>query len=398
MKNTDSQKIKVLHLPRWYPNRYDPMPGLFIQRHAEAVAKHCDVGVVYVHAVENAGQTQRFELQMEQINEVLTAKVYYKNPCKNFFLVGKLIKLYRFYKANKIGIKAITTELERVDLIHVHILTRLGVIALFNKVFRNTPYVISEHWSRYLPLTNQFKGGFRKWVTRLVVKNASAVTTVTQNLADAMQNQGLRNLNYKVLANVVTDDFLKFKQNEKTEVAKTTFIHVSCFEDKSKNISGLLHVILSLSKKRNDFVFKLVGDGMDFEFLKKYAIDLGLDNKTVEFTGLLEGKELVKQMAASSVMVVFSNYENFPVVINESFALGIPVIATKVGGIPEFVNDDNGRLLETGNQIELENLLLSYLEGELEFDRKMIMRKARNEFSPNEIGNEIYDLYRKALI
>ncbi len=262
-------------------------------------------------------------------------------------MIGKLIKVYRFYKANKIGIRAIKTELEGIDLIHVHILTRLGVIALFNKVFRNIPYVISEHWSRYLPLTNEFKGGFRKWVTRIVVKHASAVTTVTQNLADAMQNHGLKNPNYKVLANVVTDDFLKSPKNKNLEGAKTTFIHVSCFEDKSKNISGLLHVILSLSKKRSDFVFRLVGDGMDFEIMKQYAIDLGLDNKTIEFTGLLEGKELVNQMAAADVMVVFSNYENFPVVINESFALGIPVMATRVGGIPEFVNDTERKIVRS---------------------------------------------------
>jgi glycosyltransferase involved in cell wall biosynthesis len=136
---------------------------------------------------------------------------------------------------------------------------------------------------------------------------------------------------------------------------------------------------------------------MDFEFLKQYAIDLGLDNKTVEFIGLLEGKELVNQMATADVMVVFSNYENFPVVINESFALGIPVIATRVGGIPEFVNKKNGILLEAGNQIELENLLSSYLDGELQFDGKMIMKKARQQFSPDEIGKEMYNLYLKAL-
>jgi glycosyltransferase involved in cell wall biosynthesis len=397
MKNTDSQNIKVLHLSRWYPNRYDPMPGLFIQRHAEAVSKYCDVGVVYVHAVECAEQTQRFELQLEELNGVPTARVYYKNPCKNFFLIGKFIKVYRFYKANKIGIRAIKAELEGIDLIHVHILTRLGVIALFNKFFRNIPYIISEHWSRYLPLTDEFKGGFRKWVTRIVVKHASAVTTVTQNLADAMQNHGLKNPNYKVLANVVTVDFLKVPTKERLGSAKTTFIHVSCFEDKSKNISGLLHVILSLSKKRNDFIFKLVGDGMDFEFLKQYALDLGLDSKMIDFTGLLEGKELVNHMATSNVMVVFSNYENFPVVINESFALGIPVIATRVGGIPEFVNDGNGRLIEAGDQVELENLLNSYLDGKLQFDRGMIKKKARQQFSPNEIGKELYDLYLKVL-
>ena len=95
-------------------------------------------------------------------------------------------------------------------------------------------------------------------------------------------------------------------------------------------------------------------------------------------------------------MVVFSNYENFPVVINESFALGIPVIATRVGGIPEFINEANGRLLEAGDQNELEKLLNNYLAGQLQFDRDKIMASARKQFSSEGIGMELYQLYKKA--
>ena len=47
-----NNRLKVLNLVRWYPNRYDPMPGLFIQRHAEAEANCCDAGVVYTHIVD----------------------------------------------------------------------------------------------------------------------------------------------------------------------------------------------------------------------------------------------------------------------------------------------------------------------------------------------------------
>jgi glycosyltransferase involved in cell wall biosynthesis len=136
---------------------------------------------------------------------------------------------------------------------------------------------------------------------------------------------------------------------------------------------------------------------MDFDFLKNYAKDLGIPDKAIEFTGLLEGEELVKQMARADMMVVFSNYENFPVVINESFALGIPVIATKVGGIPEYINDTNGRLLEAGDQEGLENLLINYLDGELKFDKKKIMASAQSQFSAEEVGDELFQLYREAI-
>ena len=385
---------KILYLARWYPNRYDPMPGLFIQRHAEAANRFCRVGVVYTHVVD-VEKVKGFDLDLSMIDGVPTAKVYYSNSKINIPLVSPIIKAIRFFHANKLGIKKINEELEGFNLIHVHVLTRLGIIALWYKWFKGIPYVISEHWSRYLPLTGDFKGGLRKLLTRIVVKNASVVTTVTQNLANAMQSYGLKNANYKVLANVVTDDFLKYQIGKKSQKRKVTFIHVSCFEDKSKNISGLLRVIKSLALERSDFKFILVGEGMDFDSLKNYSREIGLGTVVVDFTGLLEGKALVKEMAEADLMVVFSNYENFPVVINESFVLGVPVIATSVGGIPEFVNDNNGRLIAAGDEKALERLLNAYLNKKLKFNNQKIRTESLNAYSPDTIGEELCNIYTK---
>jgi len=387
---------KILFLARWYPNRYDPMPGLFIQRHAEAVSLFCKVGVVYTQVVDNE-KINGYETDFEIINSVPTVRVYYNNSKSNIPVFSPMFKVFRFIIANFKGIKKIRKEMAGFDIIHVHVLTRLGIIALWYKWTRGLPFLISEHWSRYLPLTGDFKGGIRKWITRLVVKRASVVTTVTENLANAMKAHGLINSNYRVLANVVTDNFLNFSGYEIAKKNKTTFIHVSCFEDKSKNISGLLHVIKSLAEKRSDFIFKLVGEGIDFDFLKQYAIDVGLTEDSVIFTGLLEGSALVEEMAAAELMVIFSNYENFPVVINESFVLGVPVIATRVGGIPEFVNDNNGRLISVGDEQMLEKLLVNYLDGKLTFDREKIRSNSKEIFSPETIGKELYTLYKESI-
>ena len=277
MKTQPPKNIKVLYLARWYPNRYDPMPGLFIQRHAESAAKYCKVGVVYTHNF-NDKSGEIYDTEFGTINGVPTAKVYYKNPqCKIPGLNG-LTKAFRFVKANFIGIKKIKKELGGFDLVHVHILTRLGIIAMFYKVFCNKPFIITEHWSRYLPVTRTYGGAFRKMITEWVVKNAALVTTVTRNLANAMQNQGLKNKNYKVLANVVKEDFYQAEMKNSLK-DKKVLLHVSCFEDKSKNISGMLRVVSSLSKKRSDFVLKLVGDGMDFQAMKDYAKRLEIPEK-----------------------------------------------------------------------------------------------------------------------
>lgn len=371
------------------------MPGLFIQRHAEAVATHCRVGVVYTHLVDEPSE-KKYEMDLSLVSGIPTARIYYHNPAYRIPLISPLIKSIRFFKANRIGIRAIRDELEGIDLIHVNILTRLGVIALWYKIFKNIPYVVSEHWSRYLPLTGNFKGFFRKRITKWVVKKAAAVTTVTQNLANAMKEHGLKNDSYVVLPNVVDSKFLTADRTRKRK-DKTCFVHVSCFEDKSKNISGLLRVIKSLALERNDFIFKLIGDGIDFEPIKKYSEGLGLDHYRVIFTGLLEGKKLVNEMAGADLLVMFSNYENFPVVINESFVLGIPVAATGVGGIPEFVDKRNGMLVEAGDEKALENVLRSFLNRKYNFNRKLIKKAATEAYSSETVGSQLFEIYKKAV-
>ncbi|HEY9115395.1 MAG TPA: glycosyltransferase [Bacteroidales bacterium] len=395
MTKKTEKKIKVLYLARWYPNRFDPMPGLFIQRHAEAAAKYCQVGVVYTHD-KNDKPGKLFDAEFSVVNGIPTAKVYYNNPKHNIPFISNLIKACRFLKANFIGIKKISKEMGGFDLVHVHILTRLGVIALFYKIFQNKPYIITEHWSRYLPVTGTYSGFFRKLATKWVVKNAAVVTTVTQNLAIAMQNRGLKNKNYRVLANVVDEQFYLADIN-KTHKVQKTLIHVSCFEDRSKNITGMLRAISSLSKKRNDFILKLVGDGMDFQAMKDYANKLDISSERLVFTGLLEGKSLVKEMSMADLLLVFSNYENFPVVINESFVLGIPVLATRVGGIPEFVNENNGMLVNSGDETAFEKALNDFLDNKLHFNNSQIQQDSKRAFSPETIGEELKNIYKNVL-
>lgn len=397
MKRQKINKISVLFLARWYPNRYDPMPGLFIQRHAEALSSHCKVGVVYVHSLDKEKIPGVYQTDFKIEEGVHTLRVYYNQPSFKIPFITQAIKFFRFYRANFIGIKKIKKEQGGFDLLHIHILTRLGLIALFYKWFKNKPYLISEHWSRYLDLTGDFSGTFRKWITKIVVKNAAIVTTVTQNLANAMKNHGLINKNYHVLANVVDKKFFQHPSVYHKENSRTVFINVTCFENKSKNISGLLRVIKSLSEKREDFIFKLVGEGMDYNELHDLAKELDIINKYAVFTGLLEGHALVNEMANADLMVVFSNYENLPVVINESFVLGVPVISTNVGGIPEIINETNGILIEREDEQELEETLNNFLDNKLHFDKDNIVNFARDQFSSETIGLEIFNLYKTVI-
>lgn len=389
-------RLKILNLCRWYPNRFDPMPGLFIQRHAEAVAFYSDVSVIYTHIVSHEYLDQTYEIDFEEKNGVRTAKVYYKAPQVKIPIWTQIIKIQRFLRANERGIKAVSGTVRDFDVVHVHVLTRLGIIALYLKWKYGTPFVITEHWTRYLDLTQRFKGLFRKWMTRMVVKRAALVTAVSMDLIKAMQGHGLKNKDYRLVDNVVDPVFFDMPFSGRNTVV-SEFVHVSCFTDEQKNISGLLRVVKSLSEKRSDFHFTFVGNGEDFEILRKEAVRLKIPVEQITFTGLLEGKPLTETMARADALVLFSNYENMPVVINESFVLGIPVFSTNVGGIAEMINDQNGFLVPKGDEKGLVNALNDFLDKKLTFESDKIREIARERFSQETIGKDLLKIYQLAL-
>jgi glycosyltransferase involved in cell wall biosynthesis len=374
--------MHIVFLPRWYPNRYDPMPGLFIRRHAEAASVHCVISVVYVHAAGD--DCKGYEIAETSEPNLYTVTVYY--PGSKY----KVLSMWRFLRSNFMGIKRISRCNGLPDIVHVHVLTRLALVAWWLKLRFGIPYLVTEHWSRYIDSRKEFKGFARKCLTRFLVRRAAMVTTVTRNLAVAMRGHGLANHNYRILPNVV--DTAMFKPAFPKLNKPKRMIHISCFEDRSKNISGLLRTLYQLSLTRTDFECVMVGDGADFAPMKALAGVLGLEH-LVRFTGLLQGKELAATLASADFLVLFSNYENLPVVIPEAMACGLPVVATKVGGIAEIVNEHNGLLIEPRDEAKL-NIALSWMLDNVDkFEPEVLRKPVVENNSPEAVGLLLHEWY-----
>jgi len=381
---------KILFLARWYPDRYDPMMGLFIKRHAEVAAGFAEVAVLYLRVAPDKPIGTEIDHQLE--NGVVTTLVYYgtKSILPSFIL--KRITGFLFAIAFIKSYRFLLDSWGKPDIIHVNILTRLGLLALCLRKFQGIKYVITEHWSRYLPVTGTYEGFLRKFITKVVVRNAEAVSTVSENLSEAMQSHGLANKHFMVLPNVVdTEDYIPVLTGSKNK--KKRFLHISCFEDRSKNISGLLRAISKLAKLRDDFECILVGEGIDLEKMKSLSAELGLSESQVRFTGLLEGAKVVEAYQSADFMVMFSNYENMPVVISETLSCGLPVVATSVGGIPEYINHTNGKLVAAHDEVALLEAINFMLDHSSDFDKQKIRQNAVDIFSKQAVSQKLKDLY-----
>jgi glycosyltransferase involved in cell wall biosynthesis len=110
-----------------------------------------------------------------------------------------------------------------------------------------------------------------------------------------------------------------------------------------------LGVLLRALAEVPEATLTLVGDGAERAPLEALAAQLGLERR-VRFLGARPRAEVLGLMAAADAVVLTSAWENFPHGLVEALAMGTPVVATRVGGVPEIVADgENGLLAEPGN-------------------------------------------------
>lgn len=384
--------LKILFLPRWYPHRHDPMSGLFIQRQAEALAKWHHVVVLYVRG--DPGCPGEFEIEFAEEEGITVIRVHYRIPDKVIPLLSTIRSLVNFYRAHFRGLELL--EGFSPDIVHSHVLTRVPLVGFILARRFRVPHVISEHWSRYLKGNDTFRGWVRKQTARLVVRKAAAIVPVSSILELAMRRYHLDNPKYTVIPNVV--DFPVIAVNiDRSQTPERQFIHISCFDNHSKNIAGLIGVVARLSEKRSDFHCLLVGDGPDMAGMKTLAVQSGVMGKYVFFPGLLDRQVIEDLLNCSDFSVLPSRYETFGTVIIESLACGTPVISTATGIASEVISDKNGIIVPVDDDMALMNAIDRMLDHCDSYNREEVRASIGNKFTSDAVGKQLNKLYSEIL-
>jgi glycosyltransferase involved in cell wall biosynthesis len=371
--------LHVLFLPSWYPSPYNPTLGNFVQRHAEAVNTFCTVTVLAIFSDKDLKET---ELVDSIVNGVRTITVHY---LKN--------NSFSSWKAYRLGWKYIYREFGKPDLIHVHIAYPAGVFALWVKIFYKIPFVVSEHWSAYLPFNRHKLSRIANWMSKRIFRKASCIMPVSQSLQDAINKDFAPSGSFQIVPNVV-DTSLFYPADNKPVKNKTQLLHVSTLDEEAKNIFGLFRVISNLADTRKDFELHIINE-YPSKVHEDYAGQLGLLNKLVFFHGSMERQQVAEWMRQSDAFVLFSNYESLPVVLIECLSSGLPVIATRVGGIPDHILNDFGILVEPKDETALVNALTHMLDHYKEYDAAGMRAYAIKHFSNDVVGEAFSNIYKQ---
>lgn len=372
--------MKILFLSSWFPNKLEPTNGNFVQRHAEAVAMKHDVEIL--HTIGDFNQKKTYIFDDKVINGIRTLVIYYKNsnnPIQNFI---------RRMKAYKLGF----AKMQKPDLVHANVLHNNMLFTVYLKKKFKIPFVVTEHWTA-LQHQNLSKTSEKiKRIAKYIAKNASYILPVSENLLSSLRSIGIET-QMKVISNVVNTEIFDIKQGEGSKTVK--FLHVSSLIPR-KRPDQIIEMIHKLKQNGHNVSLEIGGDG-DTETLINLVEKLNAESYISVFDEISYA-EVARKMQASDCFILFSDNETQGCVILESYACGKPVIATAVGGVPEFVKPGLGVLIEKANESQLYQEMENFVDQKTNFQKPENLRQfVLDNFSKESICRQFTEIYNIVL-
>lgn len=212
------------------------------------------------------------------------------------------------------------------------------------------------------------------------------------------EKYGITFSNSSVIYNAVHVDEIKKKAEEYNvdygKLKKPIFCSIGRLHSR-KGYEILVNVHARLINENYIHSIVIVGDGEEMDRLKKQIIAL-----KVEKTFKLLGTKLnpYPYLKAADYFVLPTKSEAYPLVINEALALEKPIISTRVGGIPEMINNNINGLLVNCNEEEIYQGMKKFIQNsKFVDDIKRNLEKPEEKFNPDSIYKEVEELFLQLL-
>jgi len=276
---------------------------------------------------------------------------------------------------------------------HVHGLLELLTSPLYQKadiVHTSVPLAF-RLWKKPVVLTIKGEYSIEKTIWQplypAAIRKANIVTTPSYflkerlNLKDAI-----------VIPNTIFPEQFRVVKHTDKDVVNLVTVTKFHFKDKARGVLDILEILSSLPREVHKHInYSVVGGG---PYLGQVIREAKRCEVNVKFYGILQDSRQVLQ--GSNIFIYYSHHDNFPNVILEAMACGLPVITNDVGAVSEIIENEKDGFIATNHD--------SY--GEYLFDlinnlnlRAKVGQKARkaveSKFSWENVIDQYIDIYRK---
>lgn len=228
-----------------------------------------------------------------------------------------------------------------------------------------------------------------KYYIRLVLNMANSIVVLSNYWCKYIQSLTMTPL--KIINNFVLDSFREDRMASERHQWNILFLGML---DKSKGVYDLLEVFSKMNHRFPEARLVCGGDG-EIDKVRNTVAELGA-NDIIELPGWVSGTQKDALMHRCGIFVLPSYKEGLPMSIIEAMSHSMAVVSTRVGGIPELVDDSNGFLITPGSQKELSAALIKLLEKDeqtIEIMGTASRKKYLQSFTPEACLSEMRSLY-----
>lgn len=300
---------------------------------------------IFISLTEDTGNFDRIKKMNAIFPQYLLSCDKHKLPdfsIKNFYRTTYFnfpkIEFLKNYFYNKASYNCFEKNLSDVkfDLIHSYFAYPCASAGQFIARKLNIPHVVTVRGSDVLIYPNQNK--FLKNKIASTLKEADVVICLSQHLMNACADLGVKR--EKMVHLPEGHDAKVFYYDEK--VKKENYILFAGNLIPVKNPLRLLSAFEILTRNNSTIQLKIAGSGYLKNDIQEFINQKKL-NERISFLGQIPASVLSEQMRKAKLLVLPSLSEGWPNVIQESLACGTPVVASRVGGIPEIITEgENG--------------------------------------------------------
>ena len=370
--------MRVLVTPEWYPWPDAPVFGTFCREQARAVAQHEDVRVLTWRPDPELRAPFRVEVPGDE--PVGAFRVHF--ACSRIPRAGFAFKLAGCVAA----LARLRGEGWRPDVIHAHEYVA-GPVAISLGALTGAPVIFSEHWSGFALGTLDER---QRRLARWAFESASLVCPVSRNLAEHVRAVAPR-ARIEPVPNVVdTETFVPGDGRPAGGPARAISVG-SLVEIKGHRV--LITALARLRDRGRPMMLDVIGGGPLRPELEALARDLGVDD-LVRFHGEVSRADVAAALRHADVFVLPSLWENLPCAALEALSAGLPVVATRVGGVPEVIGPGHGILVEPASPDALAAGLAELTDRIADYDPQRQRAMAVSTYAYGAIARQWGEVYR----
>lgn len=357
-----SGKLKVLLVTNLFPTPAEPTRGIFVLQMVRRLRETCDVRVVSPLPWFPRWSFLRFlrgrygfalvprEYEVEGIPVHCPKYVMIPKVSESLHALLVLLGSWRTIVA--------LHRAHRFDLLNAQWLYPDGVAAAWVSKILRIPTVLTAHGC---DVNRDLNERSKRVQILRALKQADAVTVVSDAQRRRLVAEGIETGHITIIYNGVDSAIFHLKDRAecREKVGVTSARKMILYVGRLVEVKGLPYLVEAarlLAQSRDDFDVYLLGDGPLADPLRRLIEKSGLQDR-VRLLGKKPYGEVALWMGACDILCLPSLQEGCPSVVLEALASGRPVVASRVGAIPDLVDASNGVLAEPEDSRQLSEAL-----------------------------------------